>query len=117
MKKIWLICLCLASLGLVGCFHVPDEDWLPNRNKVNTWNIEKENRMNQTLDLFVDWINSISSERDGINNDEITTKEWEESSVDTDDEIINNEEITENEEMINEEVENEVMEENTISEE
>ena len=111
MKKIWLFCLCLASLSLVGCFHVPDEDWLPNRNKVNTWNIEKENRMDQTLDLFVDWINSISSERDGINNDKITTKEWAETSVDTDDEIINNEETTENEEMIDEEVENEVIEE------
>jgi len=37
MKKIWLFCLCLASLGLVGCFHIPDEDWLPSRNKVNTW--------------------------------------------------------------------------------
>ena len=111
MKKIWLLCLCLASLGLAGCFHIPDEDWLPSRNKVNTWDTQKDDEMNQALDLFVDWINSISLERDEINNDEneeIATEEWE--NVEIEDEIIDNE-------IADEEVENEVVDENIPSEE
>lgn len=117
MKKIWLLCLCLASFSLVGCFHIPDEDWLPNRNKVNTWDTQKDDEMNQALDLFVNWINSISSERDEINNDEnegTTTEEWE--NVEVEDETINEEKIIDDE-ITAEEVENEVIEEDIPSEE
>lgn len=70
IKKIWFICLWFASLSLVGCFHVPDEDWLPSKNKINTWNIEKENEMNQAIDSFMDWINTISSQRNEIKDNE-----------------------------------------------
>ena len=108
MKKIWLLCLCLASLSLVWCFHIPDEDWLPSKNKVNTWDTQKDEEMQQALDSFVDWINNISSERDEINsnkNVEITTED-----VENDEEIID-------EEVRSWEVVDEVVEENVISEE
>jgi len=113
MKKIWLLCLCLASLGLVGCFHIPDEDWLPSKNKVNTWNVQKDEEMEQALDSFVEWFNTLSSERDEIKNEEdnrITTKEWEENTI-----VLENEEIIDNEVEI-EEIEDEVIEDNTVSE-
>ena len=117
MKKIWLFCLCLASLGLVGCFHVPDEDWLPSRNKVNTWDTQKYDEMEQALDSFVDWINMISSSWNELKdekNNEIAAEEIE--NIEIKDEVINGEEIIDNE-VENEEVENEVVEENISSEE
>lgn len=116
MKKIWLFCLCLASLGLVGCFHIPDEDWLPSKNKVNTWDTQKDEEMEDALNGIMDWINMISSEWDEMKNeenDEITAEDEEVEEVEN--ESINNEEIIDNEET-NEEVEDEVIEDNTVSE-
>jgi hypothetical protein len=108
MKKIWLLCLCLASLGLVWCFHVPDEDWLPSKNKVDSEKVKNNIEVEQAIDSFMDWINSISSELDEMKNEEITTEEWE--NVEVEDEIIDSE-------VTDEEVDNEVIEENTVSEE
>jgi len=124
MKKIWLLCLCLASLSLVWCFHIPDEDWLPSKNKVNTWNIEEENEMDQALNDFMGWINMISSDWDEIKNEEdngTISEEWEENTIEIKDETINDEEIidngVENEVVESEAVENEVVEENIPSDE
>ena len=69
MKKIWLLCLCLASLGLAGCFHIPDEDWLPSKNKVDTWNTQNE-EVENALNSFMDWINVVSTQRNGIKSEE-----------------------------------------------
>ena len=69
MKKIWLLCLCLASLGLAGCFHIPDEDWLPSKNKVDTWNTQNE-EVENALNSFMDWINVVSSQRNGMKTEE-----------------------------------------------
>ena len=104
MKKIWLLCLCLASLGLVWCFHVPDEDWLPSRNKVKTEKIKNDDEVEQAINSLVDWFNMISSEWNETNNDVIETGEIKEISVNTEDEIVNDEEIIKNE-MVAEEVE------------
>ena len=68
MKKIWLFRLCLASLSLVGCFHVPDEDWLPSKNKVNTWDSQKDDEVKNVINEFMDGVNLISSERDDLDN-------------------------------------------------
>ena len=116
MKKIWLLCLCLASFSLVGCFHVPDEDWLPSKNNAETWNIQKDEEMEQALNSLMQWFDIISSdwnELKDIESDEIITKEIE--NVEVEDETINDEEIT-NDEII-EGVEKEVVEENISSEE
>ena len=115
MKKIWLFCLCLASLSLFGCFHIPDEDWLPSRNKVNTWDIQKNEEMEQAINSFMDWINMISSEWDEMKNeeiDEITTEDEELEEVEN--ESINSEKIIDNEREI-EKVENEIIENDTTS--
>ena len=79
IKKIWLICLWLTSLSLVGCFHVPDEDWLPSRNKVNTWGIQKNNQVEQALKSLIDWIDMISSQRSQVRDDEAENDENEAS--------------------------------------
>ena len=70
MKKIWLLCLCLASLSLAGCFHIPDKDWLPSKNKIETWNVERDEEMERALDSFMYWINIISTEKGEVKNDE-----------------------------------------------
>ena len=70
MKRIWLFCLCLASLSLVGCFHVPDEDWLPSKNSVDIWDIQKDDEMDQALNDIMEWINMVSSQRNGMKNEE-----------------------------------------------
>ena len=88
MKKIWLFCLCLASLTLVGCFHIPDEDWLPSKNKVNTWDSQKDDEVKNVINEFMDGVNLISSERDDLNNEEDTEEERENS---TNEDISNNE--------------------------
>jgi hypothetical protein len=45
----------LTSLSLAGCFHVPDEDWLPSRNKVKTENVKQENvEVEQAINSLVD---------------------------------------------------------------
>ena len=67
MKKIWLLGLCLASLSLVGCFHVPDEDWIPSRNKVNTWSTQ-EDEVEKALNSFMEWIDIVSSQWNELNN-------------------------------------------------
>ncbi len=97
MKRIWLFCLCLASLNLVGCFHIPDEDWLPSKNKVDTWNIQEDIEMQQAVDSLMEWFNIISAQRDEMKKGEDdviytgdfeTTETWE---------IIDNENIISNE--------------------
>ena len=118
MKKIWLLCLCLASLGLVGCFHIPDEDWLPSKNKVNTWDTQKDEEMEDALNGIMDWINMISSEwneKDGEDS-EITAEEWKENTIEVEDQAINDEKISADE-VGNEEPENEIIEENILSDE
>ena len=119
MKKIWLLFLCLASLGLVGCFHIPDEDYLLSKNKVNSWDDQKDEEINQALDSFMDWLNIISSEWDEIKNEEnngTTAEEWEENTIEIEDETINDEEIISKEVESGEAVD-EVVEENIISKE
>ena len=112
MKKIWLLCLCLTSLGLVGCFHVPDEDWLPSKNNAETWNVQKDEEMEQALNSFMDWINMISSGWNELKNEETTAEEVEE----VENESINEEEAIDDE-IANEEDDNEIIEENIPSEE
>ena len=105
MKKIWFFCLCLASLGLVGCFHVPDEDCLPNKNKIDTWNAQKDTWMQQAVESLMKWVNLISSQRDETKN-EVNNEELEEVDETGNENIgiektIGNEEAVNNEEMIN----------------
>ena len=87
IKKIWVICLWFAGLALVGCFHVPDEDWLPSKNKVETWNIQENNEIDQAFDSFINDLNNISNQRDEIKNSENNPSEIDES-YETEDEII-----------------------------
>jgi len=94
IKKVWLICLCLASLSLAGCFHIPDKDWLPSKNKVDTWDIKTHNEVDEAFDAFVQWIDIISSQRKGIKSEEndnniedwniISTENLEESPIQED---------------------------------
>jgi len=107
MKKILLLCLCLASLSLVGCFHIPDRDWLPSKNKVNTWNTQKDDEMDQALNDIMEWINMFSSHRDDENNNEnndesneANTEELDDSNIETGNNIINSEEDLNNEENV-----------------
>jgi hypothetical protein len=113
MRKFWLLCLCLASLGLVGCFHIPDEDRLPSKNKVENWNIQQDGEMQQALNSFIDWINMISSDRNELKNEEnngTTAEDVENIEVETWN-------IQQDEEIIDNEVENNVIEENITPEE
>ena len=119
MKKIWLFCLCLASLGLVGCFHIPDEDWLPSKNKVNTWDTQKDEEMEDALNGIMDWINMISSDWNSLKsneNDEFSTEDWSENIIEVE-ETISDEETVGNTETTDNEVENEEVEENITPEE
>ena len=117
MKKIWLFCLCLASLSLVGCFHIPDEDWLPSKNKVKTEETKSDPEFEEAIDSFMDWINMISSEWNEVNDEESNEiAEEEVEKVDVEDKAISNEEIA-NDEIESDEVENEVPEESIPSEE
>ena len=106
MKKIWLLCLCLASLSLAGCFHVPDEDWLPSRNKVNTWNTQSED-VEKALNSFMDWINVVSTQRNDMKNEwseEIITEDSNESTIEIEDSDTTDNEIVDWEtgDMVNE---------------
>ena len=96
MKQIWLLCLCLASLSLAGCFHIPDEDWLPSRNKVNTWNTQNDDA-EKALNSFMDWINIVSSQRNELNNEQsenIVTENSDENIIEVeDDDTTENESI------------------------
>lgn len=120
MKKIWLVCLCLVSLSLSGCFHVPDEDWLPSRNKVKTEELKKDLEFEQAINSFKDWFDTISSERNEMNNDENTesnTWELKEITIETKDENTNNEDVANDWEILDNEIENQGIEEDIISEE
>ena len=86
IRKIWLICLWIASLTLVGCFHIPDEDWLPSKNKVKTWKVV-DNEMEQAFDSLVQWFGMISSQREELESQEIVELE------NFDDEIVDEESI------------------------
>ena len=109
MKKIWLLCLCLASLSLAWCFHVPDEDWLPSRNKIKTENVEKNEEVEQAINSFMQWIDMISTDWNELENEEnIDVTE----DVDVDASEKNND----NEEIAGDKVENGEIEENIISE-
>lgn len=110
MKKIWLFCLCLASLSLAWCFHVPDEDWLPSRNKIKTENVEKDEEVEQAINSFMQWIDMISSDWNELENRENDGKITENVDVEAFGENTDNEEITDDK------VENGEIEENIISE-
>lgn len=91
MKKIWVFCLCLASISIAGCFHIPDEDWLLNNNEVETWNVEKVDELEQAVNSLKEWINIASTQRNNMkNNDEQT--DWELNQI-------NNEEVNQNNEI------------------
>lgn len=96
LEKIWLICLWIASLCLVWCFHIPDEDRLPSRNKVKTEEVKKDVELEQAVDSFMDWIDQISSEwnemKNGENN-EVDAENLESDVVEV--ENIENEEVVE----------------------
>ena len=92
MKKIWLLCLCLASLSLVGCFHIPDEDWLPSRNKVKTEDMKKENaEVEQAINSLVDWFNMVSTQRNETDENKITEEDKWDENIDESEEIITEE--------------------------
>ena len=113
MKKIWLFCLCLASLSLVGCFHVPDEDWLPSKNNAKTEdlkkNVEKDEDVEHAINSLVQWIDKISSDWNEFGNEE-NIDITEDVDVDATEKNNDNEEITDDK------VENGEIEENIISE-
>ena len=69
-KKIWLFCLCLASLSLAWCFHIPDEDWLLSDGEVETWNVQKDEELEHALNSFMNWIDIISNEWNNKNSEE-----------------------------------------------
>ena len=89
VKKIWLVCLCLASITIAGCFHIPDEDWLPSRNKVKTWNIQEDVQVEQALNSFIDWIDIVSSQRNEIMNEKVASEELNEFTGAEDESIEN----------------------------
>lgn len=100
IKKIWLICLCLSVLTLVGCFHIPDEDWLPNKDKANTWNIQRNNEVEDAFNSFIDGVGIISTQRNEIKDDKTVEISQEEALINTgdiniDDENLNQEIIIE----------------------
>ena len=125
-KKIWLICLWVASLCLVWCFHIPDENWLPNKNKVKTGEVKKDVEFEQAVDSLMNGIDQISSEwnemKNGENN-EVDTENLENDVVETEENIegeenIGNEEVVENVgEVVEDEGENQEVQEEIVSEE
>ena len=125
-KIIWFISLWIASLSLVWCFHVPDEDWLPSKDKVDTWNIEKENEMEQAINSFMDWIDMISSEWNEMKNNEENDVDAENLKIDVvemeenieSEENVGNEEIVENvDKVVDNEGEHQEIQEEIIFEE
>ena len=98
MKKIWLICLCLAGLSLAWCFHIPDEDWLPSRNNVKNEdvekNIEKDKDIEQAINSLVQWVNMISSDWNELKDEEGSDEVTENDDVEISGKNTNNEEIT-----------------------
>ena len=80
----------LSSLSLVGCFHVPDEDWLPNKDKTNTWNIQKNSEVEEVFNSFIDWVDIISSQRSEMKNSETVEISQNDITINTENESINN---------------------------
>jgi len=68
IKKIWFIWLWLYCLILAGCFHIPDEDWLPSKNKPET--THKDDQVEQAINSFIEGIDVVSTQRDELNNNE-----------------------------------------------
>ena len=102
IKKIWFICLWFVSLTLVGCFHVPDEDWLPSRNHVDTWDIKKDEELEQAINSFMNWIDMISSWEELNDNGDIETNVEELDKIDVEAEIdIDEDENLSSDEVIN----------------
>ena len=106
IKKIWFVCLLFTSLVLVGCFHVPDEDWLLSdwETKLNTG---KNDDLNQAFDSFISDFNTISDQRTEMKNNEndwLEGGDLEKASINTgDDEMINDEDIVNEENVIKKE--------------
>ena len=98
MKKIWLLCLCLASLSLVWCFHIPDEDWLPSKNKARTEEVKNDEEVEQAIDSLMDWINMISSGWSETKDDDRVNDEETEEIIGIENKNIDIEETIENEE-------------------
>lgn len=74
MKKIWLFCLCLVSLSLAWCFHVPNEDWLPSKNKIESWSTQSDKEMEDAINSLTDWVNLIWTQWDEKNNEVIESE-------------------------------------------
>ena len=86
IKKIWIFCLCLASLSLAWCFNVPDEDWLLSNNEVESWNVEKVDELEQAINSLKEWVDIASTQRNNMKNDAST--DWELNEI--------NEEVNQN---------------------
>lgn len=86
LQRIWLICLYISTISLAGCFHIPDEDWLLNKGKVQEKNTERDELIN-AVDSLVLWVSSISSQREEYKNIDNTV----ENIVDKNTEDITNE--------------------------
>ena len=69
IKRIWLLCLWLTGLSLVGCFHVPDEDWLPNKWKVQE-GITQQDELSDAFNSLIEWVNIVSSQWNEMKNNE-----------------------------------------------
>lgn len=105
IKKIWFICLWFASLALVGCFHVPDKDWLLN-NWETELNTDENNDLSHAFDSFIDDFNTISNQRTEIENDKnnwIENENIEKISIDTWDVVIRDENVIDEENVIEKE--------------
>ena len=66
------------------CFHIPDEDWIPSRNKVKTEDVKNDGEVEQAINSLVDWFNKASNQWNEKNikaNDEINIEEWNEDIV------------------------------------
>lgn len=116
----------MASLTLVGCFHIPDEDRLPSRNKVKTEEVKKDVELEQAVDSFMNWIDQISSEWNEMKNGENIEIDAEnlvndvvemEENVDGEEDIENEEVIENVYELVKDEGVNQEILEEIISEE
>ena len=114
LKKIWLFCLWISSLIIAGCFHIPDEDWLPSKNKPEIQQ-KDDQEVEQAVNSFIDWFGMISTQRNEIKNNEDTEVIIEESETisETTEEVANIEPGDE----INYESDENLVDEESISEE
>ena len=99
IRVIWFICLCASSLTLAWCFHVPDQDWLPSKNKVDTWNTQKNDDVEQALSSFMDGIDMVSSQRNAMKYNKTDETEYNQNEP-----IIEVEDGTINDEILDQEV-------------